>query len=286
MENAKVTVYIPTKNRLVLVKKAIDSVMQQTYNNWELIVVNDASTDETKDYLDKLSTENPKIKAIHHQESLGACVSRNDAIFSATGEFITGLDDDDYFAPNRLANFIKEWDDNLIGLCTDNISVIDNVEAEKNIQPETYIKQKDLLYFNFINNQIFTKTKSLRDIGGFEPSLKVWQDYECWYRLLSKGKAKKLSEPTYYFDVSDRVDRISLARKEKALDSYNIFIKNNRLSKTESEILKIPLLYYGFGKINLWFIFKMLFLTGFDHNYFNFLNKEVIKPILKKATKK
>lgn len=277
-----ISVYIPTKNRLQLLKRAIESVLSQSYENWELIIVNDASTDGTKDFLDQLIKENTKIKAIHHQESLGACVSRNDAIFSAQGEFITGLDDDDYFAPNRLSNFINQWDDKILALCTDNISVVDNIAEEKKIKPSKFIVQKDLLYFNFINNQIFTKTKNLQDIGGFNENLKIWQDYECWYRLLSKGKAKKLSEPTYYFDVSDRTDRISKARKEKALESYHIFAENNKLSKTEKEIMKIPLLYYGFGKINLGFIIKMLFITRFNHNYFNFLDKEIIKPILKR----
>ncbi|MCG2794063.1 MAG: glycosyltransferase [Weeksellaceae bacterium] len=103
MENPKVTIYIPTKNRLALLKKAVDSVLRQTYTNWELIVVNDASTDGTKDYLDDLSKSNPKVKVIHHHESLGACVSRNDAIFSATGTFITGLDDD-YIHSELLRN--------------------------------------------------------------------------------------------------------------------------------------------------------------------------------------
>lgn len=280
--NKKVTIYIPTKNRLALLKKAVESVLRQTYTNWELIVVNDASTDGTKDYLDDLSRSNPKVKVIHHHESLGACVSRNDAIFSATGTFITGLDDDDYFARNRLENFITEWDPNFIALCTNNISVKNGIENEKTLQPVTYIKQKDLLYFNVVNNQIFTKTKSLQEIGGFDSQLSIWQDYECWYRLLSKGKAKKLSEPTYYFEVSDRADRISTARKEKAIESYHVFIKNNKLSKTESEILKIPLLYYGFGKLNLWFIVVMLWVTKAHPSYIKFLKKEVAMPILLK----
>lgn len=282
MENPKVTIYIPTKNRLAFLKKAVESVLRQTYTNWELIVVNDASTDGTKDYLDDLSKSNPKVKVIHHHESLGACVSRNDAIFSATGTFITGLDDDDYFARNRLENFITEWDPNFIALCTNNISVKNGIENEKTLQPVTYIKQKDLLYFNVVNNQIFTKTKSLQEIGGFDSQLSIWQDYECWYRLLSKGSAKKLSEPTYYFDVSDRADRISTARKEKAIESYHVFIKNNKLSKTESEILKIPLLYYGFGKLNLWFIVVMLWVTKAHPSYIKFLKKEVAMPILLK----
>lgn len=281
--NPLVTIYIPTKNRLPLLEKAVESVLQQTYTNWELIVVDDASTDGTRDYLDILTLGNPKIKSIHHKDSLGACASRNDAIFSATGEYITGLDDDDFFAPERLAYFVEEWaKDNVIALCTNNIPVIDDVIQAKKLADISYFGQKDLLYYNYMNNQVFTKTDYLKEIGGFNKQLKVWQDYECWYRLLSKGKGKKLSMPTYYFDVSDRADRITLKRKSQVLDSYHIFVKENNLSKTEAKILEIPLLYYGYGKLNMRFILKMLWFTKGSSNYMNFLKKEVVLPLFSK----
>ena len=103
----KVTIYVPTKNRVDLLKRAVDSVQAQTYTNWELIVVNDASTDGTYQYLEDIKSS--KIKVIHQPESQGACVARNLAINSATGDFVTGLDDDDYFEPNRLQLFIDGW---------------------------------------------------------------------------------------------------------------------------------------------------------------------------------
>lgn len=91
-----VTIYIPTKNRLDLLKRAIKSVRDQTYSNIELIVVDDGSKDGTREYLEK-EHEAGLLRAIFHQESLGACVARNAAIELSQGEFITGLDDDDYF---------------------------------------------------------------------------------------------------------------------------------------------------------------------------------------------
>lgn len=281
--NPLVTIYIPTKNRLQLLEKAIASVLQQTYTNWELIIVDDASTDGTKDYLDKLTFLNPKIKAIYHIESQGACASRNDAIFSAKGDFITGLDDDDYFAEERLAYFLEEWDkDDVIALSTNNISVKDGLVQTKILTDVTYYSQKDLLYYNYLNNQVFTKTEYLKEIGGFNKDLKVWQDYECWYRLLSKGRAKKLSNPTYYFDISDRSDRISLQRKSMVIDSCHIFATSNNLSKTEKRILEIPMLYYGHGKLNLRFMIDMLWISKVHPNYIKFLKKEVISPLFSK----
>lgn len=277
-----ISIYIPTKNRLELLKKAIKSVMQQTYTNWELIVVNDASEDGTKEFLDKLSTESSRIKAIHHEVSKGACISRNDAIFAASGEFITGLDDDDFFAPERLSYFLEEWqkDNTNIALCTNNIAVINGVVQEKKIGEYNYIEQTDMLYFNYLNNQVFTKTSTLKSIGGFDSDLQVWQDYECWYRLLAKGRAKKLPVPTYFFDISDRQDRISFKNKQKALDSYQIFLKKNKLTKSQAQVMRIPLLYYVNEKINLKFLLRMLYYSKGNKNYFKFLKKEIGIPLI------
>lgn len=277
-----ISVYIPTKNRLSFLKKAIESVKAQDYNNWELIIVNDASEDGTKDFLDSLSDS--KIRVIHHTESKGACISRNEAIFSASGDFITGLDDDDYFSTERLSYFLKEWknDSDNVALCTDNIAVINGIPQNRKIGNYKYIKQRDLLYFNHLNNQIFTKTEYLKSIGGFEPSLQIWQDYECWYRLLSIGRAKKLPVPTYFFDISDRHDRISNKNKKKALNSVNVFINKNNLTKSQSQLLRIPLLYYGNEKLSMKFLLEMLYYSKGNKNYFKFFEKEVLAPLILK----
>ena len=91
-----VTIYIPTKNRLKLLNRAIESVKKQTYKDIEIIVVDDGSTDGTTEYLAQ-EINSGTLKAIFNKKSLGACAARNKAIEMATGDFITGLDDDDYF---------------------------------------------------------------------------------------------------------------------------------------------------------------------------------------------
>lgn len=278
-----ISVYVPTRNRLDFLKKAIQSVENQTFENWELIIVNDASIDGTKDYLDQLIKENPKIKAIHHKESLGACVSRNDAIFSAKGKFITGLDDDDEFKKDRLQRFIDNWCNrklNTIALFSSKDVIKNGVYIRMKIQSPFSISQKDLLYGNVMGNQIFTKTQSLIKIGGFDENLKMWQDYDCWYRLLTLGDASYIPYSTYIFEESDRADRITKATKEKLNITINYFIKKHKLTFKEKQFLKINLIYYGQEKYNILFYLKMLFLTFFDKKMISVLNKEYFYPLL------
>lgn len=97
-----VTVYMPTHNRGALIRRAIDSVLNQTYKNLELIICSDGSTDETVDILQEYCDKDPRISYVVNETSQGACYSRNRCIERAKGEFITGLDDDDEFTANRI----------------------------------------------------------------------------------------------------------------------------------------------------------------------------------------
>ena len=94
----KVTVYIPTYNYAKYIGKAIESVLRQTMPNWELIIINDGSTDNTKDVL-KNYQSHPQIRIID-QENKGLNVTNNIALRLAKGKYIIRLDGDDYMDEN------------------------------------------------------------------------------------------------------------------------------------------------------------------------------------------
>lgn len=102
-----VTVFIPTHNRAHLIRRAVLSVIDQTYKNIEIIIVNDGSSDNTPDVLNSLKLEYNNIHIFQHEKAKGACAARNLAIRNATGQYITGLDDDDEFLPHRITDFIN-----------------------------------------------------------------------------------------------------------------------------------------------------------------------------------
>ncbi len=102
-----VSVYVPTYNRIELLKRALTSVLSQSYQNIEVIIVDDKSSDGTQEFLTGMAKQDNRVKPILKEQNSGACISRNLAIESAEGEFITGLDDDDYFLPGRIAYFVE-----------------------------------------------------------------------------------------------------------------------------------------------------------------------------------
>lgn len=216
-----VTVYMPTKNRLALLKRAIASVEAQTLDNWELIVVNDASTDDTAAYLEQLGQENPKVRALHNDSSIGACASRNKAIEAARGTYITGLDDDDEFLPERLEKMVEAYSDEYAYVCSGAYWVTDTtakpiLATDKVLTPETE------LYDNHAGNQVLTTKAKFLAVGGFDKEFVSLQDYECFYRLVEHyGKAKRIATPLMKLHVAHGEVRISSSSKSvKGFDQF------------------------------------------------------------------
>ncbi len=102
-----VSVVIPTYNRAHLLPRALDSLLKQTLQDFEVIVVNDASTDETANILKEYQKKSKKIKVVTHKENKGVSISRNDGNKKAKGKYITILDSDDYAMPNFLEKTVS-----------------------------------------------------------------------------------------------------------------------------------------------------------------------------------
>ena len=215
----KVTVYIPTHNRKNLLLRAVQSVLDQTYDNIEVIVSDDGSTDGTFDALRSL-VEEKKIKYFFSRIPKGACHARNMAINQATGTYITGLDDDDYFSPDRIQRFVASLSPKY-QIYTSAYKVLREETSFDLDDAIGEISKKSILESNIIGNQIFTKTEYIKSVGGFDENLPAWQDYELWIRLIKKyGSCLKLSDITYIVDYSHPHERISkdLKKIDRAYD--------------------------------------------------------------------
>jgi glycosyltransferase involved in cell wall biosynthesis len=259
-----ITVYITTKDRCDLLKRAIDSVYSQSYQNFELIVCNDASMDTTDELLHDYQTKHDNFSFYSSTQLQGACVQRNIAIHKAKGEFITGLDDDDYFLPNRLEAFIKNYDKKYSFLCS---SYFRNDQKEKFFLKEASgeITLNAILHYNRIGNQVFIETKRLLELGGFDEKLPAFQDYDMWVRLIAKfGSCYKLSTPLYVCDNSHNSERIS-NNSAKVIAGYEIFIaKHKNLMNTKHlDSMKLLKLSISKEKPNFLKVFLLMNLGNF-----------------------
>ncbi len=208
--NELVSVYIPTRNRVELLERALDSVLTQTHDEIEIIVVDDASEDGTQDLLERYSNAHKNIVCLRNQSPLGACGSRNRAIFAARGSFITGLDDDDEFLPDRIQLFVDHYDPKFSCLAAHSISCTAAGDEHRVSRSSRVVSFDDMLYFNHLGNQVFCPTGTLRALGGFNADYPAWQDYELWTRLIARyGDALRIPQHTQRVDQGHGFERIS-----------------------------------------------------------------------------
>ncbi|MDI1360974.1 glycosyltransferase family 2 protein [Methylotenera sp.] len=225
----KVSVYTPTKNRLEALAKAIDSVLNQTYQNVEMIVVNDGSTDGTAEYLEGRAKLDNRLKFFNKTVSEGAPIARNLAITNATGDFVTGLDDDDEFTPERIQAFVEYWELLArLGFKPSCIYAQDiftrHGEVLFTTQKKGMVKADDLFEFNHIGNQVFAPKTHYIEAGLFNQTLPAWQDMEMFIRIVKMfGTAHLLDCATQLYDDSPKKDRISVKAESKVRNAYKQF---------------------------------------------------------------
>ncbi|MEW6989450.1 glycosyltransferase family 2 protein [Colwelliaceae bacterium 6441] len=203
-----VSVYIPTKNRQALLANAIDSILQQTYPNVEILIVDDGSTDNTFEFLTQLASKHNNIVIFKNEVSKGACAARNIAIKHANGEFVTGLDDDDMFLPNRIENLMAAYDDKYAFVCS---SMFWDYGKKKRIidAKEGQITLAQQLSYNEATSQVLVKKERVLSIGGFDEQFVACQDYDLWTRLLIKyGPAFRIAIPSYIINDTGSSERM------------------------------------------------------------------------------
>ena len=189
----KVSVIIPTYNRKHYLERAINSVLNQTYSDYELILVDDASTDGTTTFI---AEKYPGVCCVSLPKNSGAGRARNEGIRIARGSFIAFLDSDDEWLPKYLETQIPSIEnspDNVIVFCGCIHQMQDGKIEKFSCQP--WLAYPDLTYHLLSENFILTASivvvskKALNKAGYFNESLKICQDKELFLRLFCLGNA-------------------------------------------------------------------------------------------------
>ncbi|WP_370429474.1 glycosyltransferase [Klebsiella aerogenes] len=223
-----VSVYIPTHNRAELLSNAVKSVINQTYKNIEIIICNDGSTDNTDDVVNQLQKEYKDTFFVYLKNDvpMGACFSRNRCIAAASGYYLTGLDDDDYFLPNRIRTLIDTCDECETDLVCSNLIFKDRDRFKRGKNNSGIITSTDMGYENLVGNQLLTRLSFFKEVDGFDTNFPAWQDYDLWYRIIMKfGPCVKINEATYVMDVEN--DRKRISTSNKAHLGYKAFIEKH-----------------------------------------------------------
>jgi glycosyltransferase involved in cell wall biosynthesis len=194
----QIDVIIPTHNRERIVLNAIESVLNQTYQNFTLYIIDDGSTDETQNALQKFAN-NPKIRLLK-QDNLGVSSARNTGIRSSQSEWIALLDSDDTWLPEKLAvqvDYLKTHQ-NLRFIHTEELWIRNGVRVNPKLKHQ---KSGDNLFTRSLDFCLISPSTSLikRDLieehGLFDESFAVCEDYDLWLKILSKEDIGFIEKP-------------------------------------------------------------------------------------------
>jgi teichuronic acid biosynthesis glycosyltransferase TuaG len=213
-----VSIVMPAYNCSNFIGNAIDSVIDQTYQNWELIVVDDCSTDNTAEVVKAYMSKEPRIKYYKLNKNSGAAVARNKAVDIAKGKYVAFLDSDDVWFPEKLSKQISFMNYHGYNFTCTSYTKIDEHGNYLNRTIKAKVKSdyNDILKSNPGNSTVIYNAEVL---GKFKiPDIKKRNDYVMWLQVIKMAKyLYGIEEPL----GSHRIRAGSLSRKKVNLVGYH-----------------------------------------------------------------
>lgn len=240
--NELVSIIMPSYNTENYIKAAINSVMQQTYQNWELIIVDDCSSDQTvkviSEFIDK------RIRLFQNDENSGAAISRNRALREAKGRWIAFLDSDDIWHPEKLERQLAFMIDNGYAFSFTDYRIQLNGEwlPYVNTGPDVVDKRKmyNYCYFSTITVMYDRNVVGLIQIE----DLKKNNDYAMWLQAVEKTKCYRFPQCLSYYIKHD--NSVSSGSKVKLIKwHYLLFRKGLHKNALVSAILTVNNMVHG-----------------------------------------
>ncbi len=269
MDCPKVSVIIPTYNRADLLPRAVESVLNQTFTDFELIIVDDGSTDNTKEVAGGFLQRDSRTKYLRQNNSGSPARPTNAGIRKAGGKYVGFLDDDDEWLPGKLksqaALFSRFGNLGLVGCALEIIPESgDVIRVGYSEQPKNYLR--DLLKQNFLygTGNVLADKSVFSRVGLFDEALKNSQDWDMWIRIAEAGydfafvpevqfkyyaRKKSISNISCSSEIEKDLDRIynkyrSYYRADKKLHSIKLgydgirYVRMNEFKKGRNEFLR------------------------------------------------
>ncbi|MDR3285838.1 MAG: glycosyltransferase, partial [Prevotellaceae bacterium] len=204
------SVIVPLYNKAAYVEKAVQSIINQTFKEFELIIIDDGSTDNSLQVVKKLRTANHEFRIIEQQNS-GVSTARNNGVKLAKYDYIAFLDADDWWAPTfleEMKDLINEFpEEALYATFYYKVKNHKNTVAKIGV-PDGFKKG----YFDYINaytvspwmpvciGAVVLSKEVFNEMHGFKPQLKLGEDFDLWIRIALKYKVVLLNKPLIYYN--------------------------------------------------------------------------------------
>ncbi|MDD5213890.1 MAG: glycosyltransferase [Candidatus Gracilibacteria bacterium] len=267
-KNPKISVIMPNYNCERYIGEAIESVLNQSFTDFEFIIIDDGSTDNSWNIIQEYAKKNKCIIAIKNENNLKICKTLNKGLQISKGEYIARMDSDDIAKKEwieRIYSYISKHSN--IGICGSNFDVINkkgDIIFEKKF-PNTNIDCKNAIWFRnpFAHNTVLFRKKCFNDFGGYDKDFLYAEDLELWIRFGQKYD---------FYNIQENLVQYRIYGENSILKKQKIMIRNTL--KARKKAIKLGykvgvkgIIYY----IGTWFM--QFFPPKFVLWLFNKLNK-------------
>lgn len=203
-QDPTVSVLMPVHNGARFLEVSVNSILAQTVGDFELIIVDDGSTDKTSIILSNFATTDSRIKLLHNRSCQGISVALNQAVRLACAPLIARMDADDWAHESRFALQIESFQRSPgLVVCGSNATHVDEQMRPlfHTVLPlsDWDIRCATLFENPFVHSAVMIKADAFRRIGGYNESFSTTQDYELWARLMAHGKVRNLEDSLIKF---------------------------------------------------------------------------------------
>lgn len=209
----KVSIVLPTYNGEKYIGGSIDSILCQDFEDWELIIVDDCSTDRTPGIVDSYAEKDKRIKVIHNKKNQKLPEALNIGFREAEGAYLTWTSDDNQYRPNAIsAMYGKLIENEEIKMVCADMKII-GMTGEITGISLPYEEEK-MLYENCVGACFMYKRAVLEQVGDYDPSMFCVEDYDYWLRVLMQfGRIEHIAECLYLYRQHE--DSLTFTKKEK-----------------------------------------------------------------------
>jgi glycosyltransferase involved in cell wall biosynthesis len=242
----KVSIVLPTYNGAKYLWQSIDSCLNQTYKNIELIIVDDGSVDETPQII--RSYQDERIKYVRHDDNKRLPQALNTGFAISTGEYLTWTSDDNYYAEDAIESMLNLLQINkaIDFVYANYYAINDNgaVLQSVNVGPSEGLKE-----YNCIGPCFLYRRKVYKVLGGYNPQAFLAEDYEYWIRIFKRFRMEKLDKFIYWHRLHPQslTGRLASEAKDRADKIRDHYFKIRAILRPISNYLSTGISYVVLG---------------------------------------
>lgn len=222
--NPPITVFMPVYNSEKYLNQSIESILFQTFKDFEFLIIDDHSTDGSLKIIYEYAAKDSRIKVVNHQTNQGIVNTANEAIVLAKGEFLARMDSDDISPPERLEKQYAFFKHNTGYVCVGSKCLLIDTQNDPLIEFPFFENHEEIMEAMLkgsnvvINPSLMIKLDALKKIGGYRQEYPSAEDFDCVMRLAEVGKLRNL--PDVIFKYRQHLMSIGYMKREQQKNDF------------------------------------------------------------------